>query len=150
MHLHNCAFEVVYQWVMPCCSSLGNKNSANCLGQVCQEMGIPVILDEVFTGFWRLGALTASELLGVHPDIACFAKLLTGGMVPMAVTVTGKAAFKAFWGKYKVRSTCCLSHIMLLPACMVNWNISITVDLRAYCFYVAVDMKMLLQFKVLA
>ncbi|GMH42966.1 hypothetical protein BSKO_10888 [Bryopsis sp. KO-2023] len=68
---------------------------------ICQARGIPVILDEVFTGFWRLGAMSGAELLGVHPDIACVAKLLTGGYVPMSVTLTGKAAFKAFWGQHK-------------------------------------------------
>ena len=39
---------------------------------------IPVIFDEVFTGLWRLGRPSAAEFLGVHPDIACYAKLLTG------------------------------------------------------------------------
>ena len=45
---------------------------------VCQEQGIPVIFDEVFTGLWRLGSPSGAMLLGLEPDIACFAKLLTG------------------------------------------------------------------------
>jgi Aminotransferase class-III len=44
----------------------------------CRSRGIPVIFDEVFSGTWRLGAQSAAQLLGVHPDIACYAKLLTG------------------------------------------------------------------------
>lgn len=46
--------------------------------RVCRQRKVPVIFDEVFTGIWRLGALSAAQLLGVKPDIACYAKLLTG------------------------------------------------------------------------
>ncbi len=48
------------------------------MAQHCQEHNIPVILDEVFSGIWRLGHLSAAEMLGIQPDIACYAKLLTG------------------------------------------------------------------------
>lgn len=48
------------------------------LAEVCQQRNIPVILDEVFSGLWRLGRLTAAQMLGIKPDIACYAKLLTG------------------------------------------------------------------------
>ena len=44
----------------------------------CRRRGVPVIFDEVFTGIWRLGTLSAAQRLGVNPDIACYAKLLTG------------------------------------------------------------------------
>jgi len=40
--------------------------------------GLPVVLDEVFSGLWRLGAISAAERLGIQPDVACYAKLLTG------------------------------------------------------------------------
>lgn len=46
--------------------------------QYCKERNIPVILDEVFSGLWRLGHVSAAQLLQVQPDIACYAKLLTG------------------------------------------------------------------------
>ncbi|WZZ81806.1 hypothetical protein YC2023_102378 [Brassica napus] len=51
----------------------------------CRNRKIPVIFDEVFTGFWRLGVETPAELLGCKPDIACYAKLMTGGMIPLAL-----------------------------------------------------------------
>ncbi|VAI56517.1 unnamed protein product [Triticum turgidum subsp. durum] len=62
----------------------------------CRDRKIPVIFDEVFTGFWRLGVESASELLGCLPDVACYAKLMTGGIVPLAATVTTEAVFEAF------------------------------------------------------
>lgn len=48
------------------------------MAQHCRGNNIPVILDEVFTGIWRLGHLSAAQMLGIKPDIACYAKLLTG------------------------------------------------------------------------
>ncbi|CAL5007268.1 unnamed protein product [Urochloa decumbens] len=62
----------------------------------CKSRKIPVIFDEVFTGFWRLGVESASELLGCLPDIACYAKLMTGGIVPLAATLATEEVFESF------------------------------------------------------
>eukprot|EP00897_Mesotaenium_endlicherianum_P005913 jgi/Mesen1/534/ME000104S10626 len=72
------------------------------LVEECRERGIPVVFDEVFTGFWRLGVESAADLLGCKPDIACFAKLLTGGAVPLAVTLASSEVFDAFRGASKL------------------------------------------------
>jgi beta-alanine--pyruvate transaminase len=45
--------------------------------------GILLIFDEVITGFGRLGAATAAELLGVMPDLMSLAKGITNATVPM-------------------------------------------------------------------
>ncbi len=68
-----------------------------------REQRIPVIFDEVFTGFWRLGATSGAQLLGAAPDIACYAKLLTGGLVPLSATLATDDVFKAFEGGCCVR-----------------------------------------------
>ncbi|EJD49735.1 PLP-dependent transferase [Auricularia subglabra TFB-10046 SS5] len=60
---------------------------------------IPVVFDEVFTGLGRLGALRAD--LGVDPDIAVYAKMLTGGVVPLAATLATEDVFNAFLGPGK-------------------------------------------------
>jgi dethiobiotin synthetase/adenosylmethionine--8-amino-7-oxononanoate aminotransferase len=70
---------------------------------VARARKIPIIYDEVFTGCWRLGVPTAGALLGQAPDIACYAKLLTGGVAPLAVTLSSEAVFDAFKGPTKVR-----------------------------------------------
>ena len=65
---------------------------------------MPVIYDEVFCGLWRLGVESARELLGEDPDVSCYAKLLTGGLVPMAATVATERVFEAFSGAKVGRS----------------------------------------------
>ena len=73
------------------------------LGEAVQARGLPLILDEVFSGLWRLGVASAGrDLLGLRPDIACFSKLLTGGTVPLAATLATEAVFDAFRGPSKL------------------------------------------------
>lgn len=70
----------------------------------CQDKKIPVIFDEVFTGFWRLGSETAAELLHCVPDIACFAKLMTGGLIPLSATLASNSVFESFLGDSKLEA----------------------------------------------
>jgi dethiobiotin synthetase/adenosylmethionine--8-amino-7-oxononanoate aminotransferase len=64
--------------------------------------GLPVIFDEVFVGLHRLGRSTASSFLATKPDIACYAKILTGGLLPLSITLASDAVFQAFWSESKV------------------------------------------------
>ncbi len=60
--------------------------------------GVLVIFDEVMTGFGRTGRNFACEIAGVAPDVICLSKGLTGGFLPMAVTVCTDAIYEAFLG----------------------------------------------------
>lgn len=60
--------------------------------------GVLLIFDEVMTGFGRTGPLFASEAVGVAPDLLCLSKGLTGGFLPMALTVATEAVYAAFLG----------------------------------------------------
>ncbi|KZT29670.1 PLP-dependent transferase [Neolentinus lepideus HHB14362 ss-1] len=57
---------------------------------------LPVIFDEVFVGLYRLGMETCGPLLGVNPDISVHAKVLTGGLLPLAITLASNEIFQAF------------------------------------------------------
>lgn len=61
--------------------------------------GILLIFDEVMTGFGRTGTLFAAEKAGVTPDIICLSKGLTGGFLPMSVTVCRQKIYDAFLGE---------------------------------------------------
>lgn len=55
----------------------------------CRAHGVVFVADEVQTGFARTGAMFASELFGVEPDLVTTAKGIAGGL-PLAA-VTGRA-----------------------------------------------------------
>jgi len=66
--------------------------------------GVPLICDEVMTGFGRTGALFASAKAGVEPDLLCLAKGLTGGTMPLAVTLAREEIFESFLSPERVRA----------------------------------------------
>ncbi|PNH07174.1 Protein transport protein Sec31A [Tetrabaena socialis] len=71
-------------------------------GVACRARRLPLILDEVFSGLYRTGALTAAAALGITPDIAAYGKLLTGGAAPLAATLASREVFQAFSGPSKL------------------------------------------------
>ncbi|MBF0422093.1 MAG: adenosylmethionine--8-amino-7-oxononanoate transaminase [Magnetococcales bacterium] len=64
-----------------------------------RQTGSLVVFDEVMTGFGRTGSLFACEKIGVFPDLLCLSKGLTGGFLPMAVTICRQSVYEAFLGK---------------------------------------------------
>lgn len=63
--------------------------------------GLPIIFDEVFVGMYRTGWRSCIPTLGVKPDVAVYAKTLTGGIVPLAVTLASSSIFEAYMSTTK-------------------------------------------------
>lgn len=60
------------------------------------------LLTTVFSGLHRFTYLTASTLLQHSPDIAVYAKILTGGLLPLSATLASESIFNAFLSDRKV------------------------------------------------
>jgi 4-aminobutyrate aminotransferase-like enzyme len=65
------------------------------LRTACDEHGLVLILDEIYTGFGRTGALFAAMHEDVSPDLLCVGKALGGGF-PISATI-GTAAVMDAW-----------------------------------------------------
>ncbi|WP_267396753.1 MULTISPECIES: adenosylmethionine--8-amino-7-oxononanoate transaminase [unclassified Sphingomonas] len=70
---------------------------------ICAAAGVLFIADEVMTGWGRTGTLLACEQAGVVPDILCLSKGLTGGAVPLAVTMATEPIFAAHYSDDRAR-----------------------------------------------
>lgn len=73
------------------------------IGRV-KSFGIPIIFDEVMTGFGRTGTTFALEQLNEVPDFLCLSKGLTGGFMPLALTITTSEIYTAFLNDHFVKA----------------------------------------------
>ena len=68
--------------------------------QLCKEYDVLFILDEIATGFGRLGSLVEYSEQKSIPDIVAYGKMLTGGYVTLGATLTTKKIYETFLGKF--------------------------------------------------
>jgi len=80
------------------------------LRQWCDRHGVLLIFDEVMTAFGRTGTLFACENEGVWPDFLALAKGLTGGLMPLAATLTTERIYEAFLGELSEGKTFYYGH----------------------------------------
>jgi acetylornithine/N-succinyldiaminopimelate aminotransferase len=62
------------------------------LRRLCDEKGLLLVLDEVFTGFGRTGTMFCHQRYGIEPDIMALAKALAGGLPVGAMLAKEKVA----------------------------------------------------------
>lgn len=72
--------------------------------RICARYGVLFIADEVMTGFGRTGTLFACAQADIVPDIVCYAKGLTGGALPLAVTMCKREIFEAHLSPERARA----------------------------------------------
>ena len=82
------------------------------LRAACDRYGVHLIADEIAVGFGRTGRLFACDWAppprhdpdaqpGITPDFLCLSKGLTGGTLPLAVTMTREAIYAAFDAEHR-------------------------------------------------
>ncbi|MGY3146227.1 adenosylmethionine-8-amino-7-oxononanoate aminotransferase [Bradyrhizobium sp. USDA 3397] len=72
--------------------------------RICEASDVLFIADEVMTGWGRTGTLFACEQANVTPDIVCYSKGITGGALPLAVTLCRANIFDAHYSKDRTRT----------------------------------------------
>jgi len=70
------------------------------ISKICKNHDTLLILDEIATGFGRLGSLVEYTAQKSRPDIVAYGKMLTAGYLPMSATLVTKKIYDSFLGKY--------------------------------------------------
>ena len=70
------------------------------ISQICKKYDVLFVLDEIATGFGRLGSMTQYEEQKSIPDIVTYGKMLTGGYLTMAATLANKKIYDSFLGEF--------------------------------------------------
>ena len=73
------------------------------LRELCDRYDLIFILDEIITGFGRIGRLFAAEHFAIWPDIMVLGKGISGAYAPLSATVLTERLAKAFWGDAPVQ-----------------------------------------------
>ena len=80
------------------------------LRKLCDKYNVLLIADEIATGFGRTGKMFAFDHAEVSPDIMCISKGLTGGYMPMSITITTDEIYNAFYDDYNKSKAFMHSH----------------------------------------
>lgn len=70
------------------------------INQLCKKYNVLLILDEIATGFGRLGSLVQYRTQNSIPDIVAYGKMLTGGYITLGATLTSSKIYDSFLGKF--------------------------------------------------
>lgn len=71
---------------------------------ICARYNVLFIADEVMTAWGRTGTLLACEQADIVPDILCLSKGITGGAVPLAVTMATAEIYDAHYSKDRTKT----------------------------------------------
>jgi adenosylmethionine-8-amino-7-oxononanoate aminotransferase len=71
------------------------------ISQLCKKHEVLFILDEIATGFGRLGSFIEYHAQKSIPDIVAYGKMLTGGYLPLAATLTRQKIYDSYLGSYE-------------------------------------------------
>jgi putrescine---pyruvate transaminase len=67
--------------------------------EICREREVLLVLDEVITGFGRVGEWFATGRYGLSPDLITVAKGITSGYIPLGGVIASARVAEPFWAQ---------------------------------------------------
>ena len=96
---HQTTASIIIEPMVQCASGMGIYDARFLKGvrKLCNQYEVHLIADEIAVGFGRTGKMFAHQHAKIIPDFVCLSKGLTGGYLPMSVTLTSDKIYNAFY-----------------------------------------------------
>jgi adenosylmethionine-8-amino-7-oxononanoate aminotransferase len=96
---HQTTASIIIEPMVQCASGMGIYDARFLKGvrELCDQYEVHLIADEIAVGFGRTGKMFAHQHAKIIPDFVCLSKGLTGGYLPMSVTLTSDKIYNAFY-----------------------------------------------------
>ena len=96
---HEVISSIILEPLVQCATGMGIYDSIYLkkVRELCDEYEIHLIVDEIAVGFGRTGKMFAHQYEKIIPDFICLSKGLTGGYLPLSVTLTTDEVYSAFY-----------------------------------------------------
>ena len=94
--------SVIIEPLVQCAGSMAMYDATYItkLRALCDEYDVHLIADEIAVGFGRTGTLFACEQAAITPDFMCLSKGITGGYLPLSVTMLTDEIYQDFYCDY--------------------------------------------------
>ena len=111
------------------------------VADLCKQHNVPLVADEIFTGFGRTGALFAVDHDNVRPDILCCGKALAGGL-PIGVVI-GRSDLMDAWTTQgeALHTATFVAHPLACAAALASLKVIETTDLVDHARQVGDDIR---------
>lgn len=98
-HHHQELAAFIIEPLVQCAAGMGMHHPAYLqrAREICMRYQVHLIADEIAVGFGRTGTMFACEQAGIRPDFMCLSKGITGGYLPLSVTLTTDEIYQAFY-----------------------------------------------------
>ena len=96
---HEVISSIILEPLVQCATGMGIYDSIYLkkVRELCDEYEVHLIVDEIAVGFGRTGKMFAHQYEKIIPDFICLSKGLTGGYLPLSVTLTTDKVYSAFY-----------------------------------------------------
>lgn len=110
-HKHEIAAIIIEPILQGACAmKIYSPDLLRRINQWAKANDVYVIVDEILTGFGRLGAALACDIAGIKPNFICLGKGLTAGYLPLSAVLIDDAVFDLFYDDYAVGKNFLHSH----------------------------------------
>lgn len=101
--------------------------------QICTDRNILLIIDEIKTGFGKIGHMFACDYYGIVPDILVVGKSIGGGLVPIGAMIGQKKLWRKFSLSFPMSASSYAGNVLACKAAISTIKVLQSENLLEHC-----------------